>query len=759
MTWTLLICLSVALVLALAVAFHRRLDLRRQQAVLRERAVASGRSNEAGPLQLPVIDLSRCLGCGTCVRSCPEDGVLDLVHGQAAVVNAAACVGHARCVAECPVGAVTLTSGDLSARKDVPVLDAELQAVGTDGLYLVGEITAKALIRSAAEQGVRVARTIAQRCAERAPLAAATAGGGGEQDDVLDLVIVGAGPGGLACALGAVEQGLAFELLDQEEAIGGTVAKYPRRKLVLTEPIELPLLGRMRQREYAKEDLIELWQEIADRHQLPFRGGVTFDRCERQPDGTFRVDTDQGAVLAHNVVLAVGRRGQPRRLDVPGEELPHVAYSLLDAGSFTDCRVVVIGGGDSAVEAAMALAEQPGNEVTIVYRQDDFFRIRRKNKDKLQARRDDGRIRCLFRQDIAAITATAVDLVSNDGTDRRTRLTADQVFVLVGGVPPFAQLEQCGVSFDQTRRPAAVDGATEPASNAAAGSLLPVLAGTTVLTLATFAFAALHADYYSAPAALRAADPKHALLRPDQSLGLWFGVAAVIALVANLAYLLRRRLTVRFGSLTGWMNAHIVTGVAAVLLAALHAAMAPRPTPGGQAFWALVALVGTGAIGRWFYAWLPRAANGRELTLAAVRADLARLRAASDGEFAAMAQHETEALLERRQWRSTFLGRALALLGLQWDLWRTVRRLEQQARAERIAPLERRRVLAGVRKAYGIAVAAAHLEDLRAVLSTWRWLHRWLALLLVLLIVVHVVMAWLHGAFASGATFSVGGPR
>ena len=332
-------------------------------------------------LQVPVIDLQKCLGCGTCVRECPEEGVLALVHGQAAVVNPAGCVGHARCVTECPAAAVTLSQGDLSQRKDVPVLDQDLQSVGNDGVYLVGEITARSLIRTATTQGAQVGATIAARCLDRADA---------EHQYVLDVVIVGAGPGGLACALSCREHGLDFVVLDQESSFGGTVAKYPRRKLVLTDDVTLPLHGRMARREYQKEELVELWQRLAKEHQLPFSGGVTFDRIERHDDDTFTVHSDGESVRARHVVLAVGRQGSPRRLSVPGEDLPHVTYGLLDAAAYADRHCVVVGGGDSAVETALALAEQPGNDVTIVYRQDGFFRLRSKNRKKLEHKLQEG---------------------------------------------------------------------------------------------------------------------------------------------------------------------------------------------------------------------------------------------------------------------------------------------------------------------------------------------------------------------------------
>jgi hypothetical protein len=322
------------------------------------------------------------------------------------------------------------------------------------------------------------------------------------------------------------------------------------------------------------------------------------------------------------------------------------------------------------------------------------------------------------------------------------------VFVMVGGEAPFALLERSGVSFDPARRPAPapVAGADERS-----GGLLAALAIGLLLAASTLGFVLWHADYYFAAASLRAAEPKHALLRPDRALGLWFGLLATAAVLANLLYLVRRQqwFGLRQGSLASWMNAHVATGVAAVLLVMLHAAMAPKQTVGGFAFSALVVLLVTGAIGRWFYAWLPRKANGRELELAAVRSGLIATSGDAD-PFAVAARAEVLALLERRQWHSTWLGRAIALVGLQWDLWRTQRRLRRAGAAAGVDAATIAAAVLQAEQAHAAAVAMAHLEDLRAVLGTWRWLHRWLALLMVLLLVVHVVVAVLHGVFAGG---------
>lgn len=743
MTPTMLILLCAVLAVAFAAAWQRHGELRRQREAVTERAELATHASDAMPLQVPVIDLQKCLGCGTCVRECPEEGVLALVHGQAAVVNPAGCVGHARCVTECPAAAVTLSTGDLSRRTDVPVLDEELQAVGNDGVYLVGEITARSLIRTAATQGAQVGEHIARRCTAS----------GAPADAILDAVIVGAGPGGLACALACRGQDLNFLLIDQESTVGGTVAKYPRRKLVLTDDIYLPLHGRLPRREYQKEELVDLWQELASQHELPFRGRVTFDRIERHDDGSLTVHTDGESVRARHVVLAVGRRGSPRRLGIIGEDLPHVAYGLEDAAAYSDRHCVVVGGGDSAVETALALAEQPGNDVTIVYRQGGFFRLRSKNKQRLEQQLAEGALTAMLSSTVQSIACDHVAVAQNGsgnaGGGVAVQVRCDNVFVLAGGIPPFAQLQASGVSFDASLHPSN----EEPASDAPRTSLLWALGVGLLLAALTLGFVLWHSEYYFQSSALRAADPMHATLRPDRSLGLWFGLLASGAVLINLTYLLRRQQLwgVRFGKLATWMNVHVATGVIAVLLVMLHAALSPRATPGGYAFWGLFALLATGVIGRWFYAWLPRSANGRERKLDELRQELAQMRMLpAQGEFALAARSETMALIERRQWHSTWCGRTLALLGLQWDLWHTRKRIRGLARHHDADVAELARELHGARVAHGTAIAVAHLEDLRALLGTWRWLHRWLALLMVMLVIVHVVVAALHGAFAGG---------
>jgi hypothetical protein len=254
---------------------------------------------------------------------------------------------------------------------------------------------------------------------------------------------------------------------------------------------------------------------------------------------------------------------------------------------------------------------------------------------------------------------------------------------------------------------------------------------------------------------LRPVHPLHHFLRPGLGAGLWFGIAAAALVVVNLLYLARRSPSVRlnFGSLQAWMTSHVATGVLALLCALLHAAMAPRDTVGGRAFWAMAILLVTGAIGRYFYAWVPRAANGRELELAEVKARLAQVSAEWDDgrrRFREEARAAVEALVERRQWARSFLGRVAGLVAGQRELRGMLAELRERGRAEGVGPEEIAETLRLARRAHGHAVAAAHFEDLRAILSGWRYLHRWIAVLMVVLIVIHVAHALRYAAWGPG---------
>jgi len=739
MSWTLLVGIVVVLGLALLAVALRHMELKRMAATMREHEDNVRQGRDKAQLQHPVVDLSRCLGCATCVAACPEDNVLELVHGQAMVVNGGNCRGISACERECPVGAITITIANLSERDDIPVL-SELEAVGTPGLFLAGEVTAHALIKTAVDQGAAVGAEVARRLNGHAA----------SDPEVLDLCVVGAGPAGLACSLEAKRNGLAFVTLDQAEQAGGTVATYPRRKLVMTQPVELPMYGRFRQTTYAKEELVDLWHGIVDEQQLPIRGSEVFTGLRQEPDQTFLVQTQANTYRARNVCLALGRRGSPRKLGVLGEDLPKVAYSLQDAQSYQGRRVLVVGGGDSAVEAALGLAEQPGNQVVLSYRNEELFRVRSKNRARIDRAVAEGRVTIAYRSQVVAIHPEAVELsIEGESGAQMYTLPNDDVFVMIGGIAPFDLLKRSGVSFDRE-----LHDPVEPLIEQGTG-ILRALGMGFALALMTLAWALWHRDYYGLPRPERPAHEKHLFLRPGMGLGLWLGITSTVMIVVNLVYLLRRspRFKLQWGSLKLWMTSHVATGILALLCAMLHAAMAPRNTVGGHAFWALGVLLVTGAIGRYFYAWIPRAANGRELELKEVKGQLDDLLTAWGASFAGFGAEVRErvfASIEKRQWRGTLAGRILALLGVQFDMRRLTRELTERGRAQGISEAQIEETVAVAARAHRTALLVAHYEDVRALLNGWRYIHRWVAALMVLLLVVHIVSALSYSSMLYG---------
>jgi len=731
MTWTLLCALLAALLFSVLVLWARRRELADMAVRTDELAKAKERGSHKARLQYPEVDLAKCIGCGSCVRACPEEGVLELIHGQAIVVHGARCVGHGLCAKECPTGGVVVRLGDLEERRDIPALTPALMSTQTDGLYLAGEVTGFALIKTAIEHGKSVALQVKKQQAVET----------GSHDGILDLLIVGAGPAGLSCALEAKTQGLDYQLVDQDR-LGGTVAHYPRKKLVLTQPVELPRYGKLTQTSYVKEELIELWAQIAADEQLPFRTGLIYEDLERDAEGIFHVRFEGGETLrARAVCMALGRRGSPRKLGVPGEELCKVGYGLVDAEGYTDKDLLVVGGGDSAIEAALGLAEQPGNRVTLSYRRKGFFRIKAKNEARLEAAIAAGEIEVVLESNVITIDEREVTL--SLASEALRTLPNDAVFILAGGVPPFDKLERAGISFDPADRPALV--ADEDTSGLFI-ALLGALAGTAL----ALAWSVLFRDYYALPLAERPHHDLDAWLRPSGSVGLGLGILATTLILANLAYLLRKsaRVPLWIFSLQSWMTSHVATGVLALVVALLHAAMAPKDTVGGHALLGLIVLVFTGSVGRYFYSFVPHAANGRDMQLDEVRAKLTSLTTELDREHRGIGERihaEVNALVSEGHWQKSLPRRIFALFFSRHRIKEARRALRRDAIAQGVPKDQLQTIESLVRTAGRTALAAAHFEDLRGLLASWRYLHRWVALLMVLLVIAHVVTALRFG--------------
>ncbi|MGE0431752.1 MAG: NAD(P)-binding domain-containing protein [Planctomycetota bacterium] len=428
---------SAALVgLLIVVAVWQRLVDKRAAEQTRHEIAEAERRGSAKPLaQHPQINEWSCIGCGACVRACPEDGVLEVIDGIARIVHGSRCVGHERCAVACPVGAIKVGLGDISGRDDIPRLREDTGESSVPGLFLAGEVSGIALIRHAVRQGTSAVEEIARRIDQLR---------GRNDGKAVDVAIVGAGPAGLAAALKAIEAGLSYLVIEQED-VGGTILHYPRQKLVMTNPVTLPLYGKINQAEFQKEDLLALWTDVIKKHQVKIKPGIRFTGVTGAA-GNFVLDTTAGKLAARSTVLAVGRRGTPRKLEVPGEELSKVSYRLLDAGTYRHRKLLVVGGGDSAVEAAVGLAEQPGNVVHLSYRKEHFVRIKSRNEKKLEEAVQKGRLRLVTKSYVKEISPTTVTL-QVDGQPAPLELPNEFVFVFAGGVAPFDLLKAAGVRF------------------------------------------------------------------------------------------------------------------------------------------------------------------------------------------------------------------------------------------------------------------------------------------------------------------------
>jgi thioredoxin reductase (NADPH) len=426
----LLIYLGFGLFLVGPLALHIRRTRQKERAALA--AAERGKLFSGGPrAQHPHIDVSHCIGCGACVDVCPEGNVLAVIAGKAAIINGHKCIGHGLCADVCPVGAIEIVMADPSISADMPRLSREYEST-VPGLFIIGELGGLALIKNAVNQGRECMDTIARRLASQP-----------HAPDVLDVCIVGAGPAGLSASLRAVERELNYVTLEQEEW-GGTVAKYPRQKVVMTSPVEFPLHGKFNKLEISKEKLIEFWAEVIKKGDVKVRTQEKVEAIERDESGIFRIRSTRGTYRARHVILALGRRGTPRKLGIPGEALPKVMYSLIEAEAYVNAKILVVGGGDSAVEAALGLAYQKGNQVTVSYRQAEFNRIKERNAQKLREAMQARKIRVLYESQPTEVREKSV-MISTAG--QVTELPNDWMWVFAGGEPPNAFLQKVGVTM------------------------------------------------------------------------------------------------------------------------------------------------------------------------------------------------------------------------------------------------------------------------------------------------------------------------
>ena len=400
-------------------------EARRSERML-ARARADG-TDEPASLH-PVIDESKCIGCGACVRACPEGDILGIKRGKAHLVDPSACIGHGACAANCPTGAIALVFGSERRGVEIPAVGPDFQT-NVPGLFIAGELGGMGLIRNAVEQGRQAIESML-----RQPRA---------QGRMLDVVIVGAGPAGISATLRAKQARLKFETVEQD-TLGGTIAHYPRGKVVMTSPATLPIVGRMKLGETSKESLMAFWKRVEKDQNLSISFNERVNAVERVSGG-FRVVTSRRTLESRNVLLAIGRRGTPRKLGVEGEDLPKVVYQLIDPEQYRGHDVLVAGGGDSAIEAALSIAAQPKTRVTLCHRSGGFPNARLANRTRLEEAQRAGRVDVMLDTQVRAITTDRAVVTTPNGT---RELSNDYVIVCAGGILPTQFLKDTGITVE-----------------------------------------------------------------------------------------------------------------------------------------------------------------------------------------------------------------------------------------------------------------------------------------------------------------------
>jgi thioredoxin reductase (NADPH) len=397
---------------------------------IHRQALESG-LNEPASLH-PVIDTLQCIGCGACVMACPEQPehhVLGLIEGKAQLIGPTECIGHGACRAACPVGAIELVFGTATRGVDLPRVSPWFET-NVPGIFVAGELGGMGLIRNAVEQG----RQAVEQIHARRPRAG----------DKLDLVIVGAGPAGFSASLAAQELGMRFVTLEQE-SLGGCVFQYPRGKVVMTQPARLPIVGDVKLGTTSKEALLKLWQDIEQQVGLKLNYNEAVASITPAGDG-FLVKSSKREYLAQSVLLSIGRRGTPRKLGVQGEELSKVVYRLIEPEQYIGQQVLVVGGGDSALEAAASIAEvNDSGSVILSYRGDAFGRAKPKNRERIAEAERNGRLRLMLKSQVRSIEPASVTL-TRDG--KAFSCDNDAVIVSAGGVLPTDFLKSMGIEID-----------------------------------------------------------------------------------------------------------------------------------------------------------------------------------------------------------------------------------------------------------------------------------------------------------------------
>ncbi len=403
---------------------------RRNSGIVREKIEKAKLEGLYEPVSLhPVIDVNSCIRTGACVAACPEKDILGIVNGKATTVNASRCIGHGACFHACPTQAITLCIGTEKRGVELPHVNQTFET-NVPGIFIAGELGGMGLIKNAVEQGRQAVDNIAR-----------TAGVHHQAD--YDLIVVGAGPAGISASLTAKKNRLKCLTLEQD-TLGGTIYTFPRSKIIMTSAMELPLYGKVKLFETSKTELLNLWQDALSKNSIEIKENSKVDEILRKDD-YFEVKTLNGEILtAKSILLAIGRRGTPRKLDVAGEMQEKVAYRLLEPEEISRKEIVVVGGGDSAIESALLLSDK--NHVILAYRGNAFSRIKPRNNERIVKAAQEGKPEIRFNTTVTEIGKTDITLLNSD-TGEAVTIPNDLVYIFAGGELPTQFLMKAGIKI------------------------------------------------------------------------------------------------------------------------------------------------------------------------------------------------------------------------------------------------------------------------------------------------------------------------
>ncbi len=423
---------SVLFLLCAIMIFIYLKKVKRNSKIVEKKVTIAKEEGMFEPVSLhPYIDLNTCIGSGACIADCPEKDILGIVNGKATVINTSHCIGHGACFHACPVEAISLRIGTETRGVDLPHVNQNFET-NMKGIYIAGELGGMGLIKNSVEQGHQAVKSIinSKKCSK---------------EKALDIIIIGAGPAGISATLAAKKYGLSSLTLEQN-SLGGTVFTFPRSKIVMTAPMDLPLYGKVKLYNTSKDELLGIWKKVISEHQLEIKENTKVEQIIPKENGCFKVVTKQGDIYySSNVLLAIGRRGSPRKLNIPGEECAKVAYRLLEPERIKDKNIVVVGGGDSAIESALLLKD--ANNVILSYRKEAFSRLKPKNRKKIEDAIEDKSIKVIFNSNLTAIHDKTVSVKLSDGSI--TDIENDLVYIFAGGELPTAFLQKAGVGISK----------------------------------------------------------------------------------------------------------------------------------------------------------------------------------------------------------------------------------------------------------------------------------------------------------------------